>query len=701
MTALPALRDELALHPGPAGPSGAPSWTLQDPVRNRFFQLPWAAVEILARWKLGEAHAVARATSAETTLTVSARDVTAVAEFLSTHQLVTPVGEEATARLARLTAEKRSSWAGWLLHHYLFFRVPLVRPDRFLSATLGLTAWVYSRAFLRATAVALLAGLFLVGRQWDSFLATLVELLSWQGLACYGLAYIFVKTIHELGHAYTAKRYGCRVPTMGVAFLLLWPLLYTDTNEAWKLADRDQRTKVAAAGVAAELLVATWAMLAWSLLPDGAARSIAFLLATTTWVSSLVINLSPFLRFDGYFLLMDRLDMPNLHGRSFALARWKLREWLFALGEPPPERFARGRAAFLIAFAFATWAYRLLLFLGIAILVYHLFFKALGLLLFVVEIAWFILRPIWRELQAWGQRRRAILASRRSAVLLLALGGVLLLLALPWRGSVTAQAVIMADGYALLYAPGPAIVERIEVAPGEAVKAGQVLLRLSSPDLEQRLRQVEIRIRRLTAEAEAGTLSAAHSARRNPLLEALKGATAERAGLLRELERYRIAAPAAGRLLDLEPDLHSGQWVAGAEPLAALRGAGPPRIEGLLEEADIHRVAIGAEGRFFSDNLGLPALDVRVVDIERGALRAVDLPYLASVFGGAVPVREVGQELVPERAVYRLRLALTGDVTPPAMELRGTAHLDATAESPLSKLWKSVAVVLLRESGSS
>ena len=101
---------------------------------------------------------------------------------------------------------------------------------------------------------------------------------------------------------------------------MLWPVAYTDTNEVWKLTRRDQRLKVAAAGIATELTIAVWAMLAWVWLPDGL-RAMAFLLATTTWVSTVLINASPFMRFDGYFLLSDFLQMPNLHARAFALAR--------------------------------------------------------------------------------------------------------------------------------------------------------------------------------------------------------------------------------------------------------------------------------------------------------------------------------------------------------------------------------------------
>ena len=120
---------------------------------------------------------------------------------------------------------------------------------------------------------------------------------------------------------------------MGVAFLVLWPMFYTDTNESWKLQSRRHRLNIASAGVIVELAIAAIATLLWSFLPPGNLREAIFVIATTTWISSVIINASPFMRFDGYYLLSDLWRMPNLHERSFTLARWWLRKKLFDLDE--------------------------------------------------------------------------------------------------------------------------------------------------------------------------------------------------------------------------------------------------------------------------------------------------------------------------------------------------------------------------------
>jgi hypothetical protein len=339
---LPTLRQELAIGAGPRLADGQPSWTLHDPVRNLFFQLDWPSFEMLSRWDLREPQAVLGEINRDTALQLDSDALERLLAFLREQQLLLP-GKGAAAAMAAMRDRQRGNWHQWLLHNYLFFRIPLLRPDRWLSWLQPRLAFLFGPTFRRLTIAAGVLGLAGVYREWDRFSATLMDTLSWNGAVLYGCAIVFAKTCHEMGHALTAKRYGCRVPTMGLAFLVMWPVAYTDTNEVWKLARRGQRLAVASAGIVTELCIAVWATLAWAWLPEGGPKQVAFLLSTTTWITTLLINASPFMRFDGYYMLSDFLGLPNLHGRAFALARWDLRERLFALGEPAPEAFPRDR----------------------------------------------------------------------------------------------------------------------------------------------------------------------------------------------------------------------------------------------------------------------------------------------------------------------------------------------------------------------
>lgn len=701
---LPALREELRLEAGPRQPDGAPSWTLHDPLRQRFFRLGWLEVECLRHWPLGTPAAVAEAVAATTTLAPEPAQVAALADFLAAQQL-TRVAATGPARATRLAQARARTGAGrWLLHHYLFFRVPLLRPERWLGALAARLDWLYTRTTLYAALAALAAGLFLVGRQWDAFTGTFAYFFSAEGLLAWGLALGTAKVAHELGHALTAKRLGVAVPTMGVAFLVLWPVLYTDTTAVWRHPGRRARLAVGAAGMAAELLIAIGATLAWSFLPDGPVRSAAFVLASASWLTTLAINASPFMRFDGYYLLSDALDLPNLHERSFALARWQLRRWLFGLDGPAPEAFAPLRHAGLVAFAFATWAYRLVLFLGIALLVYHFAFKPLGIALMLVEIGWFVVRPLAGELHAWWRLRAVLRRQRRAWLSATLAAGLLALVVVPWRSTLELPATLEALRAQQIYTPEPARLRRLAVAPGGTVAAGDVLIELEQPDLAAELAATGHRVRALREWLRSETSGLAAPERQQRVAEELAGAERAELGLRERLARLTLRAPYAGRIAELADGLVPGVWLGPRQPLAQLVAPGAARITALVPEDRLDAVAAavadGAAARFYPDTPERTPLAGRTLALAPAASRTLERPYLASTHGGPVATtRDAHGRLLPHAPVYRLDVSTADGSAAPAQLLRGTLVLDIGARPLIERAWRQAAAVLIRESG--
>jgi putative peptide zinc metalloprotease protein len=699
---LPPLREDLQLLPAPPAPDGSPCWTIFDPVRNRYFRIGDAAFEAIARWHLAIPGAIAEAVNAETTAETDEEAVMALFKFLAGSNLTQTVDTEF---LGRQAASRKVSWYVWLLHNYLFFRIPLVRPDRFLLRTAHLVAPLTGRAWRAALIACGLLGVVLVLRQWDAFLHTFLHFFSVEGMVFYGLTLGAAKTLHELGHAYAAKRHGCRVPTMGIAFLVLWPVLYTDTSDAWRLVSRKARLEIAAAGMLTELALAGLATLTWSFLPDGPARSAAFFVATVGWVSTLTINLSPFMRFDGYYLLADTLDVPNLQERSFALARWRLREWLFGLGEEPPERFAPWLRRTMLAYAFATWVYRLVLFIGIALIVYHMFAKVLGLFLFAIEIGWFVMRPIASEAVAWWRLRRSLRPNLNTLMTLGALGGLLWLAFMPVTATVAVPVLWRSSAFATVFTPVPARLEVISARPGQRVAEGEVLFRLSSPELENRLTQSDLRI--ALAQEQIDRYSSAREGleRLRAMEEELAAALTERRGLLDNRDRLTVRAPLEGRVVDIADGLRHGRWINPKLPLAQVVGDGPEELVGYVGEADLERIQPGAAARFHPDDPLQPRFAARVRAVDRVAAANLDLPALASQYGGPVAVE--GQpgtpggrpNLSPVTAVYRIALTPEEGRGRPAWVTRGIVRVDAEARSLAGRFWRTAVAVLIRETG--
>lgn len=697
--ALPALREELSLLPGPVLADGQPSWTLHDPARNRFFSIDWPTFEVLRRWSFGASEAIVATVNTDTTLQLVEDDVAAVEDFLRDNQLLRTTGAGESRRLAGRLQKMEGSAVQWLLHHYLFFRVPLLRPDAWLTRSLPIARLFFSRAFLMATLLALVLGFIQVARQWDGFIATLVDTFTWSGVAAYGIALVCVKFLHELGHAFVAKHYGCRVPTMGIAFLVMWPVAYTDTNETWRLTDRWQRLRVASAGIATELMVAAWATFGWALLPDGELRSTLFVLATTSWIATLAINASPFMRFDGYFILSDWLDLPNLHERSFALARWRLRELLFNLGEERPEHFPPRRERALILFAWATWLYRLVVFIGIALLVYHLFFKLLGVCLFAVEIAWFVALPVRRELQAWRRRWPAIRSSRRARISALLALGVVMLTLLPWPTRVVASGMFRPAEQWPVFAPAGARIEHFGLHEGSSVAAGTAIVKLANPELETRRESAQARVQRLRWQAQTAGFDAEARNRLQSGLEELATAEAELTSIEEALARFEPRAPFDGVLRDVDPDLQEGQWLSAHERIGMLVGRTGRVVETWLDEESIKRIQLHDQGVFIADSGAGAVLDVEVTYIDADASRVLPNPMLAAQAGGHVLTRERDRQLVPEHAMYRVLLVVKQkESAVPDQALRGRVVIRARWEAPAQRYLRNALAILLRES---
>jgi len=697
---LAALRGDVTLHPGPPTPTGTPAWTLHDPVRNRFFEIGWLEAEMLAEWPRRDAAAIARAVSARNGVTLAAEAVAGFARFLEANQLLQAPGADTVPRFAALAAAGRLNPLQWLLHHYLYIRVPLVRPHRLLEATLPLVAGLYNRGLGALVIGAGVLALYLIGRQWDVFVNTFQDFLSWQGAFALAVALTVLKVVHELGHAYTATRYGCRVGTMGVAFIVMWPVLFTDTTEAWKLASRHQRLAIATAGVVAELTVAVIAALLWCVLPDGTGRGLAFVVASASWITTLAVNLNPFMRFDGYYLLCDLVGVANLQERSFTLARWAVRELLFGLGEPAPEAWPPAYRRLFVLYAWAVWAYRLVVFTGIAVFVYHSFFKLAGIVLFMVEIGWFVIRPVATEMTEWWKRRGALRWNPRTAVTTALAGGLLALLLAPWPQHLHAPAVFAARDRARIFAPIPAMVTEVAVNRDHEVAAGARIARLAAPDLDHDLDQVSRRIETIEWELDHLRPKPDSLDSRLVLLEELASARTEQQGYQTNRARLELVAPFAGVVVGLADGLRPGRWTDSQTVLAELVDPRTCVVEAYVGEADIESMTAGLAGRFHPDDPTLAALPVTVERVNTYAEAELHAPELASLYRGPLPVRRDDKgALVPDNAIYRIVLTPAGPAACPTREQRGFVSLGLGWHSLAATLLTRTTAVLIRESG--
>ncbi len=700
---VPALRQELELISGAPGFSGAQRWLIYDPVQHRFIAVGRAAHVLLHVWSEGSTVDQLIGNAADRFgEPITARDVERFIQFLQANRLTVEAPGGGWRTLAAAAARGHGGIASRALHSYLFFRVPLFRPERFLRATVGLVRPLASGPAFLIYLLLADTGLYLVSREWDVFRATLAGLLSLQGGLLLGLAMLAVKMLHELGHAYVATNYGCRVPVIGVAFVLGAPMLYSDVTDAWRLASRRQRLAVDIAGIAVDLAVASIATFVWAFLPDGAARGFAFSLATAGWIFSLAMNLNPFMKFDGYHIASDLAGIENMQERAMVVGRWRLREILFALGAPPPERWPPGIAAGLTLYAYALWVYRLVLFTGIALAVYAYFFKLAGVFLFLVEIGYFIIAPIGREFREWWTMRRAILASKRTFVTAATIAGLGACLSLPLSSEVTIPAVLGGAEVARLYPALPAEVARVYVAHGTRVEAGAPLVSLRSIDVTEDLLLTRLKSDVVTMRLQRRASDALDREEALVLENDLAALLQRRDGLRRQAAELEMKAPFAGHVIEIADALHTGRWLNPRESVLVIKAEQGAVLRGYLDERDIWRVATGAQAVFVPDEIGLPRVPVHLKSIAQSACAVLDQFELAASHGGRIPDRlDAKRQPVPVTAQFAVRAEPTGPL-PEAFAARTIAGVIIAAGSPeslMARAWRQVLKVLVRESG--
>ncbi|MBF0133435.1 MAG: HlyD family efflux transporter periplasmic adaptor subunit [Magnetococcales bacterium] len=692
------LRRELRFHPGPPHPDGSPSWMIHDPVRQRFFRMGWVERIVMDHPGLTP-ETLGMQVRALGGPTISPEQVIRVRDFLVQNELVMATSAAMTQTLLQQRQRQTQGWLRRLWHGWLFFRVPLVNPDSFLVRWGGLWRLLGHPMVWVAVVVMGLVGATNTARHWDMFLATFPHFFSFAGWIWYGGAILGAKLVHELGHAATASRYGCRVPTMGVAFMLFWPVFYTDVGEAWLLRSQKERFLIGAGGVLAELGLAAVALFLWPFVSEGPARSALVLLAGVIWVGTVVINLNPFMRFDGYFLLSDALGVPNLQQQAFALGRWRMREWLFGWGLPEPHGARDRLGRFLTFFAYAVWMYRAIFFIGFALVVYFMVFKVAGLVLLLAEVGWFVVRPVALEMGVWWQNRHLFHWNGTVVRTILIGAGIFSLVAvIPWEGSVRAPAMGKAGWYQAMFSPVGARVRQIWVTWDQAVEKDQELMVLDAPDLALSLEQNRLTIERLQWDMGHGASEFTVGDKQLVVARELASALGERDGLLREAALLRVRAPFAGVVKFMAEGMEPGVWVDSKQPLVAIMRLQPVRVEAFVTEEEIDRVLGTSQATFIPAELGRPSRELKVDRIENQAVEFLKDSAFASTHGGPLAVRQDRNgRLVPEKGCFRVWLSPVLAWSDLDRVAPGTVRFAVAPRTVLERFWHPIWAALIRQ----
>jgi putative peptide zinc metalloprotease protein len=367
----------------------------------------------------------------------------------------------------------------------MFIRLPLFDPEiilrrlipvfKHLISPIGAVIWLL---------VVAAAGKLVVDR-FDAATDQVQGILAPDNLFLLYVGLVIVKSLHEFGHALVCKRFGGEVHTMGIMLLVFTPLPYMDATASWSFRSRWHRALVGAAGMITEVFVAALATFLWAYSGPGTLHSLAYNMMFVASVSTIVFNANPLLRFDGYYILSDVLDIPNLHTRARGHLRHLVERYAFGVKDSysPAESFKE--AFWLSIFGVLSSIYRIVVFTGIILFVADKFLLAGLMMALICVISWGIV-PLFKSMAYLASSPR--LARTRPRAIAISICFLALLtssLAIyPFPSRFRAPGVIEAVQYIRVINDAPGYVENVRVSSGRQVRAGTPLIELSDRELE-------------------------------------------------------------------------------------------------------------------------------------------------------------------------------------------------------------------------
>ncbi len=404
---------------------------------------------------------------------------------------------------ARHQAEKSNDRTRRLLNP-LAIRFPLFDPDRFLNRTIPFVrkAFTATGIFIWSAVVLFATLLLLVGFQ-DLVAATRSNILQPGNLILMVVLFPVMKAFHEFAHAFAVKTWGGEVHEMGITLLVLMPVPYVDASAAWAFREKYKRIMVSSAGMIAEIFIAAIALIIWTLVEPGLVKTAAlsaFLIGT---VSTVLFNANPLLRFDGYYILQDLIEIPNLYSRSskYLMYLFKSRALGLAAASPVTEESEK---PWLAGYGVLAWLYRLFITFVIAIFLASKYF-ILGVALALWSLTLLFILPLYRGLRFLitdeslkGTRMKP---TRRLAGIAAII--VIMITVIPFSIYTRAEGIVWVPDQAQIYSEINGFVIEVSATPGDEIAGGTGVLSLYNPDIDAREKLLKARHKELSIRHKA------------------------------------------------------------------------------------------------------------------------------------------------------------------------------------------------------
>ena len=654
------LRRDLELFPGEADESGKESWIIFDPVADRYFRISEKEHNIIRRFnKARELEKTIKLLHTDG-LDITESELSAINAFLHHNNLLMPTYKTTENRLHAARKFKRKMLPTRILNSYLFFKIPLWKPDGFLNNTLPVIKSIFNRWNLLFIAALSLIGYFQVIINFNKVSSIVLESFTSAGMVRYIMTIIILKIFHELAHAYTAKRLGIRVRRMGISFIVFFPRLYTDVTDSWRIKDRKKRALIDVAGIASELMFGGFAAFIWSNTGPGLPNTIAYYIFAISTVSTVFINGNPFIRYDGYYLLMDITGIDNLQRRGSKRIKEFFRKYMWGIPTEQNET-KKWKNIFLIIYGISAFVYRFFLYTSIILIVYYKFTKTIGIILMSLEIYLLILKPLTLEIKSLLKMKKMMRKQNKiiSLITLCFIASVLLL-PLPWNISI--PGVVKSGNTYYVRAIENGFISEICSLEHIKVRKGDVLLKQKNQFLDWNEQSTRLRIKiNETMNDQMLTDVKNHPYTRLEKQEYEK-LNNQLNNICKKKSKLTVRAPFSGIFSCYNDRLHIGKWIIKGELIGELYKPDNNIVAGYTEENNLKDLKIGDKVTFTLTN-DLTTYKARIKKINSVSAMSFTSPSpLLQTFGG--PLKTSGN-LKLKKHYYQITVNISSNKTLP------------------------------------
>ena len=531
-------------------------------------------------------------------------------------------------------AARKDTRARFLNPLYLRFR--LIDPNDLLSRLAWLGRGLFGRAGACAWLGLMALTLIQIAPLWPQLryeFAAFDFFAPANGIGFF-LVFPVIKLLHEISHGLAVKRYGGDVHEMGVALLVLLPIPYVDASAAAAFPDKHHRMLVGAAGILMELGIAAVAALIWAVSEPGRVHDLAFMIMLVGGLSTVVFNGNPLLKFDGYYVLADALEMPNLADRSKRHLLGRLKHRLFGIPDPAEVVHDAWEPVWLTGYAITSTAYRLMLMISIAYMLSgRLFFFGVALAIWIVAMQ--LVLPSWKLLrflaeQTGARRARALAVSSALACVTVGLLGWL-----PVPLNTVTRGIVWLPENAIVRTSSRCEVVEVLASPGEVVQPGDTLFRCDDAELNSEVAVLQGQLDELSAE-RAG-LDTVDRAKRQMLDNEIATLTSRRLRARQRQQALTVVAQAAGSFTVAGERALAGQHLDQGAVAAYIVPDRERTVRVALEQSDVGYLADGIQRIevFFPARPDSPApFTTRIVRQTPQASARVPSPALTTLGGG-------------------------------------------------------------------